>query len=648
MSFIGELRRRNVFRAAVAYAAVAWLLMQVAEVTFPAFGLSERALRLLIIVLAIGSVPAVTLAWVFELTPEGLKRESELDRSGALVARTNRLLDRVIMALLAIGLTYFAVDKFLLDPARDEARVAQALEQGRSAALEEQLGDKSIVVLPFKSLSADPEQEFFADGMTEEMLNLLARIPELRVISRTSAFAFKGKEVGLAEIAGTLKVTHALEGSVRRSGDRIRITAQLVDTSTDSQLWSETYDRTLDDVFAVQDEIARRVIDALKLELIGEVPKSKRVDSRAYLLFMQARQKLDRSDPDYARINALLRQALEIDPGYADPWTALSLLYWRCRWKENREDAEFCRQYTIDEARRLQLEALDEALSLDPDNATATVYHAWNVVQQDWNFAAAAPGIVRALSLDPANPDVLRSSIVFARFIRRPEDAIRLGEYAVARDPLCTSCLYYLARSYQEAGQLDLAEQTMLHFATATNLGGWKTIATTRLLKGEPESALEALANIEGREDTHVLQARSMILHSLGRRRESREALAALETGGSGEEPDLIAEVYAWMGDTERALDWLEEAAAGESRPTIFPFDWTSPSCGAALATERDQALLRRFGMADGMSPQSISSVSLPAQPEGSGVRAQRSATRIRRQVVPGRFSTTMCSPLSR
>jgi adenylate cyclase len=188
MSLFSELKRRNVFRAALAYAAVAWLLIQVAETTFPAFGLDDGTLRVLIVGLAVGFVPAVVLAWIFELTPEGWKRDKDLDRDGALSRRTNHLLDRAIVVLLALGLTYLAVDKFLLDPARDEARLERAVEQVRSEALEATLAKKSIAVLPFANLSADPEQAFFADGMAEEMLNLLARIPELRVISRTSAF----------------------------------------------------------------------------------------------------------------------------------------------------------------------------------------------------------------------------------------------------------------------------------------------------------------------------------------------------------------------------------------------------------------------------------------------------------------------------
>jgi adenylate cyclase len=597
VSFLSELKRRNVFRAAAAYVAVAWLVMQVAEISFPAFGLGDRALRLLILALAIGFVPAVTLAWVFELTPEGVKRDRDLDRSGPLVARTNRLLDRAIVVLLGLGVTYFAVDKFFLSPAREQVRVEQALEQGRSEALEKQLGETSIVVLPFTNLSTDPEQAFFADGMAEELLNLLARIPELRVISRTSAFSFKDKSLSVGEIADRLKVSHVLEGSVRRSDDRIRITAQLIDAKTDSHLWSETYDRTLDDLFEVQDEIAGRVVAALRLELLGEVPKSRRVDPQAYLLYMQARQLLD-GQGELGRIDELLQRALTIDPGYADAWTGLSWVHFQCGLQEAYDHEEFCRQFPIEESRRRSAEYIQKALDIDPDNAIAIAYLGGQTAFVNSDWGGAAPLFERALSLDPTQTDVLRPATIYARLIRRPDIAVRLGEYAVARDPLCTLCVYQLAKAYRDAGRLEEAERTMRNFSLATGRGGWHTIATIRLLDGDGEGALQALSNIPDPGDPWRLHGRAMALYSLGRDQESQSELARLEAQQTERAAGLAAEVYAWRGELDRALSAAEGIAA-RAKHHWKVLDWTSPFLRPVLETERGQAMLRPYGLAD-------------------------------------------------
>lgn len=600
MPLFAELKRRNVFRAAAAYVAVAWLVMQVAEVTFPAFGIEDRALRLLIIVLAIGFVPAVALSWAFEITPEGLKRERDLDRSSLLVARTNRLLDRGIVLLLALGLTYFAVDKFVLAPARDEARVEAALQKGRDEALEAARGDKSIVVLPFTNLSTDPEQAFFADGMAEELLNLLARIPGLRVISRTSAFAFKGKDTGIAEIADKLKVSHVLEGSVRRSGDRLRITAQLIDARTDSHLWSETYDRTLDDVFDVQDEIAARVVDALRLELLDPAPRARRVDRQAYVLLMHARQLLDSSGDDHQRIHDLLQQSIAIDPQQPDAWSALSWLRYRCTLSNVRTHDPYCAQYTVEEANRLAIEANERALLIDPGHAVAIAYRAGQIAFRQYDWPAAAAEFERALRLGPDKTDVSRAAMIYARFIRRPDAAITLGERVVSRDPLCSICAYQLALAYRDSGQLATAEKTMRNFAAATGRGGWHTISMLRLLDGDAAEALATLESSDAIEDDGRLHGRALALHSLGRRPEALAVAAELQRVAAAEAPALIAEVYAWMGDLERAYSWLQKAAESKpSRNELIAFDWTSPFLRPLLDTPRGQAILRRFGAAD-------------------------------------------------
>jgi TolB-like protein len=594
MSFIGQLKRRNVFRAAAAYVAVAWVLMQVAEVAFPAFGLTEHALRLLIIMLAIGFVPAVTLAWIFEFTPEGLKRERDVDRNGPLIARTNRLLDRAIVVLLGLGLSYFAVDKFMLAPAREAARVQEAIEHGRSAALEERLGDKSIVVLPFRNLSSDPEQEFFADGMAEELINLLGRIPHLRVISRTSAFSFKGKKLELAEIAERLKVSHVLEGSVLRSGDRMRVTAQLINASTDSPLWSETYDRTVDDIFAVQDDIAGQVISQLKLKLLGQVLTRRRIKPQAYVLFMQARQLLSSwRDPEHSY--ALLQQALELEPRYADAWTGLSRWFFHCSVKNHRD---FCRQFSREEAMRRADETRENALRIDPDNAIAISYAAWIRAFVDNDLAGAAPGFERALVLDPNNPDVLRPAADYALAIRRPGVAIRLGESVVARDPLCVMCVWNLGNAYLEAGRLDDAESTMLSLAAVQEGGGRHSVAMLRLLRGDGKGALDALAQLPDPDSRWSLHGRAMALHSVGREQESRKELDRLKARYP-KEYQLIAEVCAWRGDLDGAFEVLEEAVSDPSPRNYFPIDWAGPFLRPVLETERGQSWLRRFGIAD-------------------------------------------------
>ena len=263
MSLLTELKRRNVLRVVAGYVAVSWLAIQIVETLFPMFGLSDAAARGVVIALAIGFIPALVFAWIFELTPEGFKRDAEVDHGAPGMRELGNRFDRLIIVMLVFAVAFFAFDKFVLDPARDVAREAAAEQRGRSRALVESYGEKSIAVLPFVNMSSDPEQEYFSDGIAEELLNLLAQIQELRVISRSSAFSFKGKDIEIPEIAERLNVAHILEGSVRKSGNKIRITAQLIEASTDTHLWSQTYDRELEDIFAIQDEIAADVVGHL-------------------------------------------------------------------------------------------------------------------------------------------------------------------------------------------------------------------------------------------------------------------------------------------------------------------------------------------------------------------------------------------------
>ena len=281
MSFIEELKRRNVLRVGVAYVIASWLMIQVAETIFPLFGFDEGPARVVVVMLAIGFPLVLIFSWLYELTPEGLKLEREVDRSSSVVHRTGKKLDRAIIVVLALAFGYFAFDKFVLDPARDAEREEAVAKQVRSDVLVESYGDNSIAVLPFVNMSSDAEQEYFSDGISEELLNLLSNIPKLRVISRSSSFTFKGKDIDIPTIAAQLNVAYVLEGSVRKAGKKVRITAQLIEARSDTHLWSETYDRELANIFAVQDEISAAIVIALKEHLGLQVAAAPRVIATA-------------------------------------------------------------------------------------------------------------------------------------------------------------------------------------------------------------------------------------------------------------------------------------------------------------------------------------------------------------------------------
>ena len=290
------------------------------------------------------------------------------------------------MVVLGVALGYFAFDKFVWAP-QHEARLQQlkavevdaARKAGRSEALVESYGDKSIAVLPFVNMSTDKDQESFADGIAEELLNLLSKIPQLRVISRSSAFSFKGRNLDIREIAQRLNVDHVLEGSVRKSGNQVRITAQLVDARSDTHLWSETYDRPLDDIFAVQDEIAAAVVGQLKVQLLGAGLKVKATDPRAYALYLQTRQLgLQRTPGGYERSIALYQQALALDGHYAAAWTGLAYNY------RGQGDTGL---RPIEGGYRLARDAVGRALEIDPDFAAAHAGLGWIAMNHGGDLA---------------------------------------------------------------------------------------------------------------------------------------------------------------------------------------------------------------------------------------------------------------------
>jgi TolB-like protein len=311
MSLFAELKRRNVFRVAIAYVIAAWLVLQVSELVLDAIEAPAWVLKALLFLAALGLPIVLLFSWAYELTPDGLRKEQDVDRSGSITQSTGKKLNQITIAMVIALVVLVVIDRaYFAPPSRPAAESAKATEVR---------AEKSIAVLAFEDLSADGDQEYFADGLSEELLNVLARMPDLQVAGRTSSFAFKGQNRDLREIGEILNVAHILEGSVRKAGNEIRVTAQLINAETGFHLYSDTYDRDLTDVFAVQDEIAAAITDALRTELIGATAQETAETSiEVYDLYLVARQKIYTRDIDEMKeASRLLDRALEIDAEYA-------------------------------------------------------------------------------------------------------------------------------------------------------------------------------------------------------------------------------------------------------------------------------------------------------------------------------------------
>ena len=397
MNFIAELKRRNVIRAAGLYLVGAWLLVQVASTVLPAFDGPPWALRSLIIALAVGFLPAMIVAWVFELTPDGIKRDQDVPAQESIAPQTAKRMDRLILIVALIAIGYFAFDKFVLAPRREAALVTQTAAHVTAAisAEKSKLDPRSIAVLPFENLSADKDNEFFSDGVSEEILNSLARIDGMRVVGRASSFQFKGSHDDLGAIGKKLGVANLLEGSVRRDGDRARITAQLLRASDGTQLWSQTYDRTMKDTLAVQLDIATQVAAALNIVLDGKQLARmreagvKNVDAfiayqKGWKLYIDAHSKPDIDLIDGLRLaNAEFDKAIALDPGFSFAYFAKTDLYEHILVADDRSQAE-----RID-AQRSALQSLQLAADNSPDRQQRELALAERqLLSDDWHGLA--------------------------------------------------------------------------------------------------------------------------------------------------------------------------------------------------------------------------------------------------------------------
>ncbi|MCI1729438.1 MAG: tetratricopeptide repeat protein [Chiayiivirga sp.] len=593
MNLFAELRRRNVIRMAGLYLVGAWLAVQVAATLLPVFEAPAWVMKALVVLLAIGFLAALVFAWVFELTPEGLKRDGEVPVAESIAPQTARRLDRGIIVVLLLALGFFALDRFVLAPQREPALVANAAQavQSRAPDVATPTDQRaSIAVLPFVNMSSDQEQEYFSDGLSEELLNQLAQIAQLRVIARTSSFSFKGKELDVASIAKALDVAHVLEGSVRKSGNTLRITAQLVRASDSSHLWSQTYDRDLTDVFKVQDEISREVVAALKLKLLPDqrIASTQRTNNTAayeqYLIGMSGGRVGGRSFLEASQ--AAFDRAIALDPSYANAYAQ--------RADVQRQLADFTETPAQREAMiAAALASADQAIALAPDLADGYAVRAVArfSLRSDWH--GAQTDFDRALALDPNRAATLTSFAGLLFSLDRREEGLAAANKAVTSDPLSGNAWFRLGRFLEAAGNIPKAKQAYLRALTIDPKQHLSNFWLGSRLLREADID-EAAAHFQRAVEPWRSTGMAMVEFSRGNDAASRQLLATLEEDYAVGFAFQIAQAYAWRGEKDQAFAWLERCfAVNDAGLSRLPYD---PTLDPLRSDPRLAALLRRMG----------------------------------------------------
>ena len=550
-SFFAELKRRNVYKVAVAYGVVAWLLMQIASQIFPFFDIPNWVVRLVVLILIIGFPVALIIAWAFEVTPEGIKRTEAADAAGQRSRGVAWIYVVLIGVALSVGL--FFVGRFTAGHATPRPVTQPQARPGFQSEAATAIPEKSIAVLPLVNESGDPKDEYFSDGLSEELIAALAQISGLKVIGRSSSFRFKDRKETPKTIGEKLGVSTLLDGTVRKQGDRVRIVAALVNATDGIQLWTQTFDRELKDIFAVQEEIARAVAESLKVTLLGSqdrpAQRSASSNVEAHNAYLQGHFHFQRRNlEDYRKAVGYFDQAIRLDPDYAlaytersEAWTFIGDLTGQHEpaWSNARSDAE-------------------KAVAIAPSLAEARAALGWVRFFIDWKFVEGITELKRAKELSPANPtanDLLARAILY---LGRLDEAERQARHAVELDPLSAIAQGNLARVLFFAGKLDEADAAArkgaeLQPASASS-HRWQTVITAQ--RGDGETALRE-AQLEPDEGYRRFEL-ALAQYVRGDRAAADAALADLIANGRDNLAYQIAEVYAVRGEKDKAFEWLQ------------------------------------------------------------------------------------------
>ena len=572
-NFFSELKRRNVYKVAVAYAVMGWLVIQIATSTFPVLEIPNVAAKLVIAVVLLGFPIALVIAWAFEMTPQGMKRTEEVAPDEKLPQWSRRKFAAFILVVVICAAALLGYQVFRAKPTPGPAPVSE----------------KSIAVLPLVNQSGDPAQEYFSDGLTEELINGLGQIPELRVIGRNSSFHFKGKGGDSRTIGQALGVAHLLEGSVRKMGDRVRIGVQLVNAADGSQRWSETYNRELKDIFALQEEIAKAVADQLRVTLLGggAVISSKPSNQSlpAYNALLQAKYHFEQANPaTAAQAIPFLDEAIRLDPNYAEAYVLKARALYFIAVSEGVQGRE-----NFEKARA----AAKAALALRPDLAGAHAAMAYIYLFADWNLPAAEAELS---GVKDKNAHVLNNLANLRAIQTRLDESLELRKEVVRLEPLHAVFYLNLGHTLLQLGRTDEAEAALrkARELQPTARAFYGSLTSVALLRGDLDAALRE-AELEP-----LLMNRlggvAMARYAREERDEANAALQQLIEEAGDRSPVRIAVVYAFFGEADKMFEWLDRAYE-RREPILISGLGAYPAFARYRSDPRFVALCNKIGL---------------------------------------------------
>jgi TolB-like protein len=534
---------------------------------------------------------SITRAPAVALSAAASTRAGNSSERSSAIWRSRSALLLVVAAIIGAG--YFAVDRFMLSGHGPKSGGTSALAPPAAASTQVAPAERSIAVLPFVNMSADKDQEYFSDGLSEELINLLAKVPELHVSAQTSSFYFKGKQTLIADVAKALGVANVLEGSVRKSGKTLRITAQLVRADNGYPIWSDTYDRPLDDIFKIQDDIAGSVVNSLKVSLLGhKLPRAARTaNTQAYSLYLQAESinYSGASSTDFVHGRSLLQQALTLDPTFAPAWASLATNF--------AVEYSLFGSITLEEAHAQAHAAVDQAIKLDPELAAAHVALGRVLYEVDWNWEGAKTEIQKAIQLEPGNTEPYRLAAYIELTHGRFPEALKLLNRAVSLDPL--QAWNYIVKGYvtYRTGDLDKAERYYRRALELSPTSGkfHYVLGSLLLIRGQPAGALEEM---QRETDSGFRQCGLVLaLDSLGRKSQADQALAVAENSFGGKKAYLIALIYAERHQPDRAFAWLDRALRQRDGDVLYIKG--DPLVSNLVADPRYELIMKRMQLAN-------------------------------------------------